>query len=124
MHILQGSNTLVSPPHFLSNQYLENTEMDERRPLLSSWLNFGNRKTRKHIGIPERANFDFRSNSGEVPSSCASSRSSYSSCSSSTRSSYSSNSQNNTSPRISSTISLEKVFLYLLPFIILFVFLV
>ena len=36
-----------------------------RRPVLTSWLSFGNRKTKKHIGTPERANFEFRRLSGE-----------------------------------------------------------
>ena len=67
--------------------------MDSRRP---SWLISGNRKTRKHTGTQEKANFDFRSNYGE-------------------------DSEDST---INSALHLDHIFVFLLPFVILCVCLI
>ena len=96
-----------------------------------SWLSFGNRRMKKHTGTPEKANFDFRRFNYEestlLTTRSSISRSSYSSCSSSSSSSSTSSSssssykdtKNNANPRIKSVIHLDKIFLYILPFVIL-----
>jgi hypothetical protein len=91
--------------------------MEGRRPSLPSWPSFRNRKTRKHMGTPEKANFDFRRYNSEESVLFAghSSRSSYSSRSSSFSDK---NSENNKNPKVNSALPLGKIFLYLLPFII------
>ena len=121
--------------------------MDQRRSSLFSWLSFGKRRTKKHTGTPEKANFDFRrfneeesrsllkrssrsrSSYSSSSSSSSSPSSSSSSSSSSPSSSYSSSSssssykdtQNNVNPRGNSVLHLDKIFLYILPFVILLV---
>jgi hypothetical protein len=111
------------------------SKMEQRRSSMLSWLSFGNRRMKKHTGTPERANFDFRRFNYEestlLTTRSSSSRSSYSSCSSSSSTSSASSSpssstsssytdtKNNANPRVKSVLHLDKIFLYILPFVIL-----
>ena len=53
-HLSRGAEFLVI------YQHLGRIGMHSR-----SWILIGNRKTRKHPGTPEKADFDFRPNNGE-----------------------------------------------------------
>ena len=84
----------------------------------SSWIRFGIRRTKKHMGTPERANFDFRSIESEdlgLRSRCSSSRSSHSSSSSIGHG----NTEYITNPGEKAALHLGKIFLYVLPFVII-----